>query len=201
MADQDKQERIISAAYQVLAEKGYDQASTKEIARAAGVAQGLISYYFSSKDALFAEVFRRESERYCESLGFVREQGDRPLTGDTIAAALSVPKQRAESHPEWIRLRYELFALGLRNPAVAGSIKDTLANKRAHLAGLIETVSKLPREHAERLAPILMSVFDGLGLQMLSDEEFDYEGAYDTLAAMLGAYITNINGQRDEANP
>lgn len=200
MADQDKQERIISAAYQVLAEKGYDQASTKEIAKVAGVAQGLISYYFSSKDLLFAEVFRRESERYCESVGFIRSQGDRPLTSEAVKAALSVPKSRAEEHPEWIRLRYELFALGLRNPAVSSSIKDTLASKRAHLTGLIEAAGRLPKKHSEKLAPILMSVFDGLGLQMLSDRDFDYEGAYETLAAMLEAYIKSVSGGNDDGD-
>lgn len=192
MTEHDKQERIIAAAYQVLAEKGYDEASTKEIARAAGVAQGLIGYYFSSKDLLFAEVFRRESERYCESLSFIRSHGEEPLTVDGIKSALSVPKSRAESNPSWIKLRYELFALGLRNPAVSGSIKETLARKRAHLTELIESVSKLPEEHSRKLAPILLSVFDGLGLQRLCDEDFDYEGAYDTLATMIDAYLKAI---------
>lgn len=193
---QDKQERIINAAYQVLAEKGYDEASTKEIARVAGVAQGLISYYFSSKDLLFAEVFRRESERYCESLSFIRSHGEQPLTVDALKSALNVPKSRAEQNPSWIKLRYELFALGLRNPAVSGSIKDTLASKRAHLAELIESVSKLPEEHARKLAPILLSVFDGLGLQKLCDDDFDYDGAYDTLAEMIDAYLRAVR-QKD----
>ncbi|MDQ0116167.1 TetR/AcrR family transcriptional regulator [Paenibacillus harenae] len=192
MTENDKQERIIAAAYQVLAERGYDEASTKEIARAAGVAQGLIGYYFSSKDLLFAEVFRRESERYCESLSFIRSHGEEPLDIDSLKSALSVPKSRAEDNPSWIKLRYELFALGLRNPAVSESIKDTLASKRTHLTGLIETVSKLPEEHSRSLSPILLAVFDGLGLQRLCDKDFDYDGAYDTLATMIYAYLQTI---------
>ncbi|MBD2869867.1 TetR/AcrR family transcriptional regulator [Paenibacillus arenilitoris] len=192
MTENDKQERIIAAAYKVLAERGYDEASTKEIARAAGVAQGLIGYYFSSKDLLFAEVFRRESERYCESLPFVRRHGEQPLDLGSLKSALSVPKSRAEDNPSWIKLRYELFALGLRNPAVSDSIKDTLASKRAHLTELIETVSKLPEEQSRALAPILLSVFDGLALQRLCDKEFDYDGAYDTLAAMIHAYLQTL---------
>ncbi|TDF94799.1 TetR/AcrR family transcriptional regulator [Paenibacillus piri] len=192
MTEHDKREKIIDAAYKVLAERGYDEASTKEIARTAGVAQGLIGYYFSNKDLLFAEVFRRESERYCESLGFIRSHGEEPLTADTIKSALSVPKSRAENNPSWIRLRYELFALGLRNRSVSGSIKDTLARKRAHLTELIESVSKLPEQHSRNLAPILLAVFDGLGMQRLCDEDFDYNAAYDTLAAMLEAYIKSV---------
>lgn len=198
MTEHDKQQRIIDAAYQVLAERGYDEASTKEIARVAGVAQGLIGYYFSSKDMLFAEVFRRESERYCESLSFVRSQGDKPLSEESVKAALSVPKSRAEDNPSWIKLRYELFALGLRNPAVSGSIKSTLESKRNHLTDLIASVSKLPEEHSRRLAPILLSVFDGLGLQKLCDEEFDYDGAYETLASILFVYVQSIQNRQKE---
>ncbi|MDT3425893.1 AcrR family transcriptional regulator [Paenibacillus forsythiae] len=192
MTEHDKQQRIIDAAYQVLAEKGYDEASTKEIARVAGVAQGLIGYYFSSKDLLFAEVFRRESERYCESLPFIQSHSDGPVNEEKVKSVLSVPKSRAEENPSWIKLRYELFALGLRNPAVSGSIKDTLASKRAHLAELIESVGKLPEEHSRALAPILLSVFDGLALQLLCDDAFDYDGAYDTFAAMIAAYVKSV---------
>ncbi|WP_269636719.1 TetR/AcrR family transcriptional regulator [Paenibacillus forsythiae] len=182
----------MDAAYQVLAEKGYDKASTKEIARVAGVAQGLISYYFPSKDLLFAEVFRRESEKYCESYVFPGNDSSGQLHAAAVKSALNVPQSRALDNPSWVKLRYELYALGLRNPAVSESIKTTLARKREHLTRLIEQVGKLPEEHSRSLAPILLSVFDGLGLQRLCDEEFDYEGAYDTFAAILAAYLQSI---------
>jgi AcrR family transcriptional regulator len=117
MTDADKRNRIIAAAYNVLSEKGYDKASTKEIANTAGVAQGLINYYFPSKDLLFAEVFRRETEKYCKSLdGLIAVEG-RPLNLESISGLLEIPKSRALKEPEWLRLRYELFAIGLRNDA------------------------------------------------------------------------------------
>lgn len=193
MTENDKREKIIQAAYAVLSEKGYDQASTKEIARVAGVAQGLISYYFPSKDLLFAEVFRRETEKYCASIPYIESQGKEALTIDNIRSILRVPQARANEQPSSIKLRYELFALGLRNQAVADNIKETLARKREHLVRLIRSVSQLPEEQAASLAPILMSVFDGLALQRLSDEQFDIEGAYDTLATMLEAYLNKLN--------
>jgi AcrR family transcriptional regulator len=195
MKEQEKREKIIQAAYQVLAERGYDAASTKEIAKAAGVAQGLIGYYFSNKDTLFAEVFRRESERYCESLPFIREQGEREVSAESIRAVLKVPKSRAEDDPSWIKLRYELYALGMRNEAVSANIRETLESKRRHLTGLIQLVGKLPEDKARALAPILLAVFDGLGMQRLCDEEFDYDGAYEALADLLDAYVRRVAGR------
>lgn len=199
MPENDKQKRIIDAAYRVLAEKGYDKASTKEIAKEAGVAQGLIGYYFAHKDLLFAEVFRRESEKYCESVSFLHQQAKPAGASDTIAAALSLPKSRVEENPSWIRLRYELYALGLRNPAVADSIKQTLSSKRGHLSALIESVGGLSEEQAAKLAPILLSIFDGLSLQRLSDEQFDYDGAYETLMAILQTYIKSLKQSENES--
>ncbi|MEZ4217253.1 MAG: TetR/AcrR family transcriptional regulator [Myxococcota bacterium] len=46
-------ERILSAALAAFAARGFDGASTRAIAAAAGVPQGLISYHYASKQALW----------------------------------------------------------------------------------------------------------------------------------------------------
>jgi AcrR family transcriptional regulator len=46
-------ERILSAALGAFAARGFDGASTREIAAAAGVPQGLIAYHYESKRALW----------------------------------------------------------------------------------------------------------------------------------------------------
>ena len=114
MTDADKRERIIAAAYDVLSQKGFDKASTKEIAMTAGVAQGLINYYFPSKDQLFAEVFRRETKKYCTNIHRTIPETNGPITPESIPEFLEIPKRRALEEPQWSRLRYELFAIGLR---------------------------------------------------------------------------------------
>ncbi|MCZ6806491.1 MAG: TetR/AcrR family transcriptional regulator [Deltaproteobacteria bacterium] len=45
--------RIVGAAVKAFAEKGFEAASTREIARVAGVEQGLLTYHFPSKDELW----------------------------------------------------------------------------------------------------------------------------------------------------
>lgn len=101
---------IIDAAYCVLAEQGYDKASTKAIALEAGVAQGLIGYYFPAKEQLFLEVFRKESEKYCRQLPQMQEEIDGVADVHTLRRFLSNPKNRVSEDPAWIRLRYELFS-------------------------------------------------------------------------------------------
>src|SRR4051795_5958756 len=46
-------ERILAAALDLFSERGFDGASTREIAARAGVTQPLLNYHFSSKDDLW----------------------------------------------------------------------------------------------------------------------------------------------------
>lgn len=196
--DTDKRDRIIAAAYDVLSEKGYDKASTKEIASTAGVAQGLINYYFPSKDLLFAEVFRRETKKYCEAFQVTLShfQG-KQVTIETIAEMLEVPKSKALEEPEWFRLRYELFAIGLRNDNASNTLKEMLATKRKHISDTVQPITGLPDQEAGTLASILYAVIEGLGLQKVADPDFKYDEAYGMLADMLGAYYEFLNKKRE----
>ena len=54
----DRRTRIVEAASRLLAEEGYDRVTMKQVAREAGVAQGLIYYYLSGKDEILLEVLR-----------------------------------------------------------------------------------------------------------------------------------------------
>ncbi|QGQ94113.1 TetR/AcrR family transcriptional regulator [Paenibacillus psychroresistens] len=199
MSELDKREKIIAAAYNVLSVKGYDLASTKEIARTAGVAQGLINYYFPSKDLLFAEVFRRETAKYCESFEFLKHLDNKPLTIETIKELLEEPKTRVISDPDWYTLRNELSAIGLRGGNTSEILKEMLTTKRKFIGGIVEAVTHLPQEQASTIASILYAVFEGLGLQKIADPEFNYDQAFDTLAVMLGAYLEAISPKKEES--
>ena len=52
-------ERILDAAEQLFAAKGYDGASTREIVAKTGDTIGSVNYHFGSKQALFNEVIKR----------------------------------------------------------------------------------------------------------------------------------------------
>lgn len=60
MSREDKRRRIIDAAVDVFAEKGFFGAKVSEIAEAAGVADGTIYLYFKSKDDLLISLFEEK---------------------------------------------------------------------------------------------------------------------------------------------
>jgi AcrR family transcriptional regulator len=57
-----RREQIVEAATRVFAEKGFRRATTREVARAAGVSEGTIYNYFEDKDALLLAILDKLNE-------------------------------------------------------------------------------------------------------------------------------------------
>jgi AcrR family transcriptional regulator len=57
-------EAVLEAGARLLLTIGYDKASTNKIAEKAGISIGSLYEYFPGKDAIFAEIRRRQDHRY-----------------------------------------------------------------------------------------------------------------------------------------
>jgi AcrR family transcriptional regulator len=90
-------ERIVDAALAQLAEGGYASASVVAVARRAGVATGSVYRHFPSKGDLFAEVFRRASQREVDVLRSMTDRGE-PVT-QRLAAWVDAFVRRALAEP------------------------------------------------------------------------------------------------------
>jgi AcrR family transcriptional regulator len=58
---EERRLQIMETALKVYAKKGFKSASTKDIAAAAGISQGLMYHYFKNKEDLLAETIKRYS--------------------------------------------------------------------------------------------------------------------------------------------
>lgn len=61
-------ERVLAAAHALVARGGFREAQVAAVAASAGVATGTVYRHFSSKADLFAEVFRRASQREVDAV-------------------------------------------------------------------------------------------------------------------------------------
>jgi AcrR family transcriptional regulator len=62
------QQRILDAAEQIIREKGVAHATTKEIAKVAGVAEGTLYKHFERKEDLFLTLFRKYVPAFKETI-------------------------------------------------------------------------------------------------------------------------------------
>src|SRR5918992_5181516 len=100
-------ERIVAVALEQVAKGGYASAGIQQVASAAGVAVGTVYRHFPSKGDLFAEVFRRASQRELDVVVEVSGPSqDRPAT-ERVAAAVEAFCRRALAGPV---LAYALIA-------------------------------------------------------------------------------------------
>ncbi len=190
---QKTKERIIAAASKVLAEKGYEATTLREISREAQAAPGLVHYYFGGKDELLVEVLQAAGQRFHQRMERLVQQVPAERS---LEAVLTQLRERVDLEPDVYRLRYESFSLGLHNPLIEPKVRERLAQRRNEIGSVMAKVlENMERtDGAQRssldptlLAALLISIFDGLALQKIMDPTFDLEAAYHLLAQMLHA--------------
>jgi AcrR family transcriptional regulator len=193
-------ERIIAAASKVLAEKGYEATTLREISREAQAAPGLVHYYFGGKDELLVEALQAAGRHFHQRMEHLAQQvpADRSLE-----AVLTQLRERVDLEPDVYRLRYESFSLGLHNPVIEPKVRERLAQRRSEIGSVMAKVFENMEgtEGAQRssldptiLAALLLSLFDGLALQKIMDPTFDLEASYHLLAQMLHALLGSFGG-------
>ena len=105
--DASTRERILEVALQSFAELGFDGASTRSIAARAGINQGLIPYYFGTKDALWREAVGRAFARLNEALGGAAQDASAVSSRDRLAVLIRRYLRFVAAHPEFVMLMNE----------------------------------------------------------------------------------------------
>jgi AcrR family transcriptional regulator len=97
-------ERIVKAALEVFAQRGFRGASTRDIAQRAHTNQGLITYHFRSKDELWRaavdHIVGLLAKHTTEQLGSLASQNPR----ERAREAIRIYVRFAAAHPELFRL-------------------------------------------------------------------------------------------------
>jgi AcrR family transcriptional regulator len=126
-------ERIVAAAHALIARGGYREAQMAAVATRAGVATGSVYRHFPSKAELFAEVFRRASQREVDATR-AAGQGAGPGAIHRLAAAVEAFARRA------LRGRRLAWAL-LAEPVDPAVEVERLTFRRAYAAVFEEVLA------------------------------------------------------------
>ena len=89
--------------------------------------------------------------------------------------------------PAWYRLRYELYALGLRHPGFLPPVGEMLAKGRQGIAQTIRQQTGMDEGRAEALAAVVHACTDGLALQQLAQQGLDLTAAYQLVQRLFVA--------------
>jgi AcrR family transcriptional regulator len=163
-----RREQILTAMRQLIAEQGYERTTTAQIARRAGISEGTIYNYFSSKGAIL-RALAEQAQRMTMERAFARAvpglQG-----GALIRAMLEGAFEAAHEHEDLMRA----FALNVdfadpNRPGVictsAEADAESLAGLEAFLSGQQQT-GLIPRSVS---VPVMARLIFGTVNQAMED--------------------------------
>ena len=188
----DKVQRIVDAAAEVMRREGYAGTSMKDIAHQAGVAQGLIHYYFSSKDELVMMVLKQAcGDMLAESLDAFRKAEGGPL--ERVWPTLEAARERTRNRPEMWRLFFELLPLSFNNPGLRAEFQGVYDKIIAGTVEMIEEVNRhiptaLPVDAAQ-FARVITATIDGIAVQALLQPDLDIDALYTAFGFVLVSTI------------
>ncbi len=132
---------ILAQAKKVFARKGYQEATTGELARASGVTEPVIYKHFGSKQNLYLAVIKKLSEEFMERLrGMVEHRAANDLS-DSLASLLLDYRNAAMADHENIHLLLNA-ALESNDPKVTQLVQVHNHDMYGLVNGLLEQAQK-----------------------------------------------------------
>ena len=163
-------ERLIAAAFRVVAREGLEGASVKTIAAEAGVTPGLLHYHFPTRDALLTAAVRQAQADYQERSRRRRENATpEALLSASFADALAGVRR----DQDLVRARLAFAVRALSSPDFAPVARELGRVRVQETAQMLAAVRRAPSvtAHDRALATLIKAALDGLMLAWLSDPE------------------------------
>lgn len=160
-----RQDEIIWALYDCLAENGHEKVTVKDIAARAGLTPGVIHYYFKSKDEIASKLALALFEKYsC-------------LFEDTIVVSAS-PEQKMEKAIDFIvdnmifsrpinRVFFNLLQMGYERETLGRVVKKMFEKYRGFLESMFQEMGAT--RDSRMLAAALVAVTEGFSIQVMVD--------------------------------
>jgi AcrR family transcriptional regulator len=157
-------ERILDAATEIFARKGFAGAGVDHLAARSGIAKTAVYHHFGSKEGLLAAVVERAAAAWIDGIAQAAlEAGDDP--GARLDRALAGMRALLEERP-WILKLLQILALEVaeEKPEIRATLQAILERARgAIVAGLNDALgAELPG--ADQVAGVVLALIDGISL-------------------------------------
>ncbi|MEA2348862.1 MAG: hypothetical protein QOG62_2649 [Thermoleophilaceae bacterium] len=169
----ETRERLLNAAEQVFAERGYHAASVDEVAEKAGFSTGALYSNFEGKEDLFLALFERQVT--LQAARVAASVADQPSIAERARSGAAEWVEYLQREPQTMMLYIEFWAYAVRNPEVRERYAQRYARVRDVTTAMIVRGAEefgvelaLP---AEQLAMAVDAYADGFALQKLADPE------------------------------
>lgn len=127
-----QREALVHAAFDLIAERGFEGLRTRDVAARAGVNIATLHYYFATKEDLIRSVVDTLVEKFrTQQVPYLATQPRRPLI--ELRQELQDAQYQVRESPEIFAVLFELFMRSMRDPAIKAIMHDMDAQWREHI--------------------------------------------------------------------
>jgi TetR/AcrR family transcriptional regulator, repressor for uid operon len=185
-ATEARRATILAAAERCFRNKGFHQASIKDICTEGGFSPGALYLYFSSKEALIEGLIASQMANAREMLA------DLPDQPDLLGTCVDLPGAWVDDarSSDDIAINADIIAEALRNPRVAKLMVED--SSEVHVIFTAATVAAQKRGEIaanldpEAIAGLLLALSDGLMIRHLLVPDFDASEILSSLRTLFG---------------
>ena len=178
-AQQYRQE-LLSKCFDLFAEKGYANVTTRQIAKELGVSTGTLYHYFSNKQVLFEQLAEQVSLQDVEIIGQVDKNQSIPERITALGQLLIENQQYVIKQAAiWIDFLQHCSAQEVKGNLVFQQIDSRYEQAITELLDLKDP----------RLAKFIWTLVDGISINQIDDDEDSFAVQIELLTQMLIAYF------------
>lgn len=188
-------DRLLAAAAEVFAERGYDRAGVAQIARRAGVTTGAIYSRYAGKGELLVAALEAHTTDELDALFADHRFEGRAQDVLAIAGSHLVERSGSPHTEKGTALLNEAFIAARRDPAVAALLHREALDRQAKLRALIDAAKETggisPRLDTEALVTFCHALGFGFLLLDVADVPMPAAQPWEQLIAHLLATLAD----------
>lgn len=167
-----RRDKVAEATWRVMAERGIEAATIREIAKETGYSTGMLVHYFKDKDELLLYAIRLASMRMGARMWYKGgEATGTQVLRNVLLSALPIDEERQLEWHIWVIF----WCKSLNNPSMAEEQRHWYVEYRSFVRGLLVDGQRNGYYRSDldaaREADSLVAFVDGIGMQATLDPQ------------------------------
>lgn len=191
-----QRQALARAAYQIIAESGFEGLRTRDVAARAGVNIATLHYYFATKEDLIRGVV----DLLIQEFTTFRAPGQPPLEElsprEGLRSELEDVREQIKARRDTYIVLFELYMRSLRDPQIREMLSEMDARWREHLESFLVAGVRSGEFPADldihTTSAVLIAFSKGMAMQLLSDpDSVPVQSIYDEIARLTAGRATS----------
>jgi len=166
---EDRREALVRAAFNQIAERGFEGLRTREVAAEVGLNIATLHYYFPTKEALIRGVIAHAMQRFRTTLA------PHGSSGDPLRRHLRAVHALLRDEPQVGAVMGELALRSARDPSLAQIMRETYDAWHRTLRGLLKRAARdkqlAPELSSDDVASLIMATLTSMTLPTVASAQ------------------------------